>query len=37
LGALLGGGLKGTIIGGTAGAGIGAVLGQAHQSNERRR
>jgi hypothetical protein len=32
LGAVFGGGLKGTIIGGAAGAGIGAVIGQAAQS-----
>jgi outer membrane lipoprotein SlyB len=32
LGAVFGGGLKGTIIGGAAGAGIGAVVGQAAQS-----
>jgi hypothetical protein len=32
LGAVFGGGLKGTIIGGAAGAGIGAVVGQANQN-----
>jgi len=34
LGAIFGGGLKGTLIGGAAGAGIGAVVGEVHQKNQ---
>ena len=37
LGAVIGGGLKGTIVGGAAGAGIGAILGQANQDSKRNR
>jgi hypothetical protein len=37
LGAIFGGGLKGSIIGGAAGAGIGAVVGKEHQNTTRRR
>ena len=36
LGALFGGGLKGTIIGGAAGAGIGAIGGKLAQGNDHR-
>jgi len=32
---LFGGGLKGTLIGGAAGAGIGALIGKAHQDKKR--
>ncbi len=35
LGAVFGGGLKGTLIGGAAGAGIGAIVGKVHQDNKR--
>ena len=35
LGAVFGGGLKGTLIGGAAGAGIGAIVGKVHQDNQR--
>jgi hypothetical protein len=34
LGAVFGGGLKGTLIGGAAGAGIGAIVGKATQGND---
>ena len=34
LGAVFGGGLKGTLIGGAAGAGIGAIVGKVHQDNK---
>jgi hypothetical protein len=37
LGALFGGGLKGTLIGGAAGAGIGAIGGKLAQGNDRDR
>lgn len=37
LGAIFGGGLKGTIIGGAAGAGIGAIGGKLAQGNDDRR
>ena len=36
LGALFGGGLKGSLIGGAAGAGIGAIVGKVHQNKVRR-
>jgi hypothetical protein len=37
LGALFGGGLKGTLIGGAAGAGIGAIGGKLAQGNDKDR
>ncbi|MGH9620204.1 MAG: glycine zipper 2TM domain-containing protein [Bryobacteraceae bacterium] len=37
LGALFGGGLKGTLIGGAAGAGIGAIVGEATKGNDHHR
>ncbi len=37
LGALFGGGLKGTLIGGASGAGIGAIAGKLAQGNDHNR